>query len=204
MTTIPRAIYTMRVDEIANYQERRDSADQKIPELLHTLGFLPFPLPNRPQETVAFLKAIQPRAIVLTGGNDLVSYGGLAPERDLTERQAIEWALQVHIPVLGICRGFQMLLSFFGVRLIRVQGHVAQRHAIHGLWERSSVNSYHSWAAFEAPKKWEILARAEDNVLEAARCKEKKVLGLAWHPEREKPFDQEDLQLLYAFLHEKA
>ena len=40
----------------------------------------------------------------------------------------------------------------------------------------------------------EILAKAEDGVIEAVRHKQKPVLGIMWHPEREELFSSDDIK----------
>lgn len=191
-------LVSQRVDIIKSYGERRDCLDQNWCGFLQTCGFIPVPVMNGGEDIQALSDAVKPAGILLTGGNDLMVYGGDAPERDETERRLIQWGIQYDIPVMGVCRGFQMLFDCFGGTLERVQGHVACRHALHGAFTQE-VNSYHNLAGREAPEAFEILARTEDGVIEALRHKERKIMAIMWHPERETPFRNTDIDLFTKF-----
>ena len=47
--------------------------------------------------------------MVLTGGNDLAALGGDAPERDATENALLDAAESRRLPVIGVCRGMQVI-----------------------------------------------------------------------------------------------
>lgn len=185
--------YTQRVEIVESYNERRDCADQDIPRFIQACGYLPFPVPNIWSIAKEML-CLEPAGILLTGGNSLVKYGGNAPERDLMENNMLDFAMQHKIPVYGFCRGMQALLDYFGCPLEEVQGHVAVRHKITGEMGALEVNSFHNQACLQAKGPLKVLAKAEDGVIEAVCCKEKRVLGTMWHPEREKPFAAGDIQ----------
>ncbi len=189
-----RVVYTQRVEIVESYQERRDCADQNIPRFLQTCGYLPIPIPNVIESVFNFIEQIHPAGIVLTGGNSLNKYGGDAPERDALEIKLLSYALEYDIPVFGFCRGMQVILDFFGCRLEEVYGHVAVHHEIHGIFGERKVNSYHRQACFLVNPPLEILAKAEDGVIEAVRHKQKPVLGIMWHPEREELFSSGDIK----------
>ncbi len=186
-------LYTQRVDVIESYKERRDCADQNIPRFLSECGYLPIPLPNVCGMARGLVEEIRPCGIVLTGGNSLCKYGGNAPERDEAERILIETALEKGIPVYGFCRGMQVILDYYGCKLTDVQGHIAVRHSVAGMMGNFTVNSYHSQACLEVTEALEILAQAEDGVVEAVRVKDRPILATMWHPEREQPFAETDI-----------
>ena len=73
---------TQRVTVELTQGERRDCLDQLIGEFLVRCGLLPVPVPNEVDAAIALCSQVPVRAVVLTGGNDLVAYGGDAPERD--------------------------------------------------------------------------------------------------------------------------
>jgi len=132
---------TQRVEYIENIGEKRDSLSQEWSMLADACGFLPLLLPNRLSIVRQLLSAVKPDGILLTGGNDLVAYGGDAPERDETERFLLQYAVENHISLLGVCRGMQIILDFFGTPLQQVRGHVRVEHP---LSNRDCVNSFHS------------------------------------------------------------
>lgn len=191
-------LISQRVEVIKSYGERRDCLDQNWCGFLRACGFLPVPVMNREEDLGALADSVAPAGILLSGGNDLTAYGGDAPERDETERRLIGLGIARDIPIMGVCRGCQMLMDYFGAKLERVQGHVARRHLLQGTFSRE-VNSYHNLAALEAPDEFEVLARTEDGVVEAIRSRRHRIMAVMWHPEREAPYRQEDIDLFTQF-----
>lgn len=187
-------VYTQRVEIVESYQERRDCADQNIPRFLEACGYLPVPVPNVISDLEMFVEAVSPAGILLTGGNSLNRYGGTAPERDKTDYRLIEIALRKNIPLYGFCRGMQSVLDYFGCELENVQGHVAVWHDVDGEWGNLEVNSFHNQACKKLKNPLQIMARTEDGVIEAAAYPEKNMVVTMWHPEREEPFREEDIQ----------
>lgn len=78
-------------------------------------------------------------AIVLSGGNDV----GSCRSRDFTENSLLDYAEHNLVPVMGICRGMQVIGVRAGVELRTVAGHVRTRHTLSGEIVRN-VNSYHN------------------------------------------------------------
>lgn len=191
-----KVIYTQRVEIVETYKERRDCADQRIPLFLEACGYFPIPVPNIISDLNGFVEVIKPSGMILTGGNSLAQYGGNALERDRTDKQLIAIALQKGIPLYGFCRGMQSVLDYFGCRLESVQGHVAVRHSVSGEWGSMEVNSYHNQACRELKTPLQVMARAEDGVIEAAVYSEKRIIITMWHPERERPFQEADIKRL--------
>lgn len=191
-------IYTQRVEVIESYQERRDCADQRIADFIYACGFLPVPVPNKKECAEEMLAALMPAGIMLSGGNSLVSYGGNAPERDAMDRALIELAIRHAIPLYGFCRGMQSILAYFGNGLVNVDGHVAVRHRIQSDTEEFEVNSYHNQGCKEIQKDCGliVLAKSKDGVIEAIRHEKLPIVGTMWHPEREKPYTQKDVDLI--------
>lgn len=195
-----KILYTQRVEAVTGYNERRDCADQQIAEFIWACGYVPVAVNNLPERIEKFAVEIQPAGIVLTGGNDLAAYGGNAPERDETENKLLALALQDNIPVLGFCRGMQVLACHFGAKLCNVENHVAKRHLLNGRMVAREVNSYHNYAVVNLPADFEVLARsADDDVIEAVRHRKQQIMGIMWHPERETVSRQEDIDLFKQF-----
>ena len=197
-------VYTQRVDVIESYNERRDCADQRIPEFLQACGYLPVPLPNNVEIAKQIVVELKPVGIVLVGGNSLVKYGGNAPERDATDTAMIKMAIEKNIPLYGFCRGMQSILDYFGEELVTVKGHVAVRMKVKGVEDEKlgsfnrEVNSYHNQGCVSVKKHdIEILAKSDDGVVKAIRLKNYKLLGTMWHPEREGVFSDEDIMMVH-------
>lgn len=190
-------IYTQRVEVVESYGERRDCADQNIVRFIEACGYMAVPVPNVTSDLRAYVDRLAPKGIILTGGNSLLEYGGNAPERDRTDEVLIEIAIEKKIPLYGFCRGMQSILHYFKCPLAQVQGHVAIKHDIMNSTKEQirKVNSYHNQAcmAAEVKEPLEVLAQSEDGVAEWIKHKSLPMMGTMWHPERENPFDEEDV-----------
>ena len=186
---------TQRVSVVPAYGERRDCLDQAWTRFLAACGLLPLLLPNVTETALALCEKAGAAGLVLTGGNDLVECGGDAAERDAAECQLLDWAEHRGLPVLGVCRGMQVIQQRFGVSLRRVEGHVAERQVIRIEGEAREVNSYHRFAALDSRPPLEVWAVADDGVVKAIRHTAQPVTGIMWHPERVSPFSPADLAL---------
>ena len=199
-------IYTQRVEVIESYQERRDCADQRIADFINACGFLPLSVPNRADLAEQIIKTLRPTGIILTGGNSLTAYGGNAPERDAMDNALIELAVKNKIPLYGFCRGMQSILSYFGNKLVNVNGHVAVRHMIQTDQECYEVNSYHNQACEGLKEGGElrIMAQTSDGVIEAVRHERFPIVGIMWHPERETSYMQKDINMVKELFNRKS
>lgn len=188
---------SQRVDIHPDYGERRDALDQKWAELLWQVGYLPVPVFSHGQTLRALMAQCPPWGILLTGGNSPVPYGGTSPERDEADALLIAYAVRHRIPLLGVCRGMQSVILYFGGTLQEIQGHVATRHEIGGDFART-VNSYHTLISASLPDELVVTGRSPDGAIEAIRHGSLPIAGIMWHPEREIPFDERDITLIRA------
>lgn len=193
-----RIVVTQRVVIDPQTGERRDALDQRLAIWMNQAQLLPYPLPNTWTEDAAleaWLAALGPQGLVLSGGPD----PGVAPERDRTERAALDWAAKKRLPVLGICRGMQMLALRAGATLIAVDGHVGSEHEIaypqHPQTKRW-VNSFHRLGLSSCPSDYQATALARDGTIEAMRHRDLPWEAWMWHPEREPCVREEDLRRL--------
>ncbi|MGA3239224.1 MAG: gamma-glutamyl-gamma-aminobutyrate hydrolase family protein [Bryobacteraceae bacterium] len=186
---------TQRVSVVPAYGERRDCLDQAWTKFLAACGLLPVLLPNITEAALALCEGAGIAGLVLTGGNDLAVFGGDAPERDATENMLLDMAERRRLPVLGVCRGMQVIQQRFAIPLCRVEGHVAQRQVIRIDGERKEVNSYHCFGAFDSRPPLEVWAVADDGVVKAVRHSAEPITGIMWHPERRSPFSPADVTL---------
>ena len=205
---------SQRVDKVTSYGESRDALDQRLSQWVACCGFTPVPIPNNLIDlTLAkdnqplldeWLSDLNIGAILLSGGND--------PNeiilRDLTETYLIFWAEKLQKPLLGICRGMQMLSLHAGSGLVKVAGHVATSHTLILANKQiknlpNLVNSYHNLGLKEIPDPYILLAKTEDGNIEAIKHKYLPWEGWMWHPERQAIFDTRD-QNRFKFLVESA
>jgi N5-(cytidine 5'-diphosphoramidyl)-L-glutamine hydrolase len=185
---------TQRVS-IAQYGERRDCLDQAWPRFLMACGLMPLALPNVMEMAMAICDVASVSGFVLTGGNDLAALGGDAPERDAVENALLDFAERRGLPVIGVCRGMQLIQDRCAIPLRRVEGHVVQRQVIIVEGEPKEVNSYHCFGAYETRPPLDIWAIASDGVVKAIRHSSRAVTGIMWHPERCIPFSPTDVAL---------
>lgn len=197
---------TQRVEVVSAYGERRDCLDQQWSALLNAAGFIPVLIPNNWPALKALLDDYKLDGFILTGGNDLASQteaGNTAPERDRTEKIILDYASQFQLPLLGICRGMQMINNYLGGKLAEIKGHVALHHQVESraaldvLTGYERVNSFHNWAILEEAigEGLEAAVFAGDDSVEAFYHRSLPWVGIMWHPERENPFNRRDLNL---------
>jgi putative glutamine amidotransferase len=200
---------TLRVEAA---RERRDCIDQAWYPLLADLDMWPVPLPNLAQQqqpAERMLAALDLAGVILTGGNDISGVPGArsaAPERDRFEHSLLDACSERGTPVLGVCRGLQLLVVHHGGRLRPVDGHVASLHSLIvspncplPLADRDEVNSFHDFGLrpddLAGPLR--ATATASDGTVEAVAHEERPQWGIMWHPERA-PHDRRDGQILRA------
>ncbi len=186
---------TQRVAIVPEYGERRDCLDQAWPRFLAACGLAPLALPNVLEVALELCAGAAVSGLVLTGGNDLAACGGDAPERDAVEFALLDWAERRGLPVLGVCRGMQVIQQRFGIGLHRVERHVAPRQVIRIEGEPREVNSFHHFAARESRPPLDVWAVADDGVVKAIRHSMQPITGIMWHPERLSPFSPADVAL---------
>ena len=118
--------------------------------------------------------------------------------RDERELALVDEFLREGKPVVGICRGLQVLNVYFGGTLRQhIEGHsqidgVDRLHAINtapGLLRalygtRFTVNSAHHQAVETLGEGLQVLACAPDGTVEAIAHKALPVFAVQWHPER--------------------
>ncbi len=170
-------------------------------------GGLPIHLPidANPTEFVPHLDGI-----VLTGGADIQPHRyGAEPDghgeyeevRDEFEFSLLGAAVARNIPVLGICRGIQLLNVYAGGTLRQhVPSHarydLAPHVRVHRIavrpgtllseiygQEHIEVNSLHHQAIDTVGPSMVISARAEDGTIEAIELDDHSAIGVQWHPE---------------------
>ena len=186
---------TQRVSIVPGYGERRDCLDQAWPRFMRECGLDPFVLPNVADVALGLFRNADVAGLLLTGGNDLVPLGGDAPERDATENALLDAAQARGLPILGVCRGMQIIQQRHAVPLLQVEGHVTPRQTITVDNEPMEVNSYHRFAARTSRPPLEVWAVAPDGVVKAVRHPERSITGIMWHPERNTPFSATDVAL---------
>ena len=194
---------TSRVHVIKDFDERRDSIDQRWHELVLNLGCIPVTLPNiDPLNAKLLVKNFDLDGIILTGGNSLQildpNNTEVAPERDEFEKAIISFSLECKIPVLGVCRGMQLINVYFGGTLKKVSEHVGVEHELKSLNKDfdfpAKVNSFHEWCIPKSnlANTLEPLAYDASRNIEAFKHRNLNIYGIMWHPERALPLSTKE------------
>lgn len=189
-------------------------------------GGIPLVLnPRDPKEINELVMRLD--GFMLTGGQDVSPlFYGEEPhqklgttnyQRDLYELTLTKAALAANKPILGICRGMQIINVALGGTLYQDLGEkadLAVKHQqfptdwnqpthslqfcdntpLHQLFGDSTlVNSFHHEAIKDLAAGWQAIATSKDGVIEATYNQSAKLLGVQWHPERLFPTHPEHL-----------
>lgn len=151
--------------------------------------------------------------LLLPGGGDITPafFGqanrgsrGIDTELDILQMQALEAFVRSGRPILGICKGMQIINVAFGGTIIQ---HIAtagthqwngadqQHHVYHSGLTRTDffyqlyglstpVNSAHHQALDRPGKNLLPVCRAGDNIIEGIQHAALPVIAVQWHPER--------------------
>jgi putative glutamine amidotransferase len=200
---------------------------------------------HRAGARTALLPAGQPSAaeellapfdgLLLAGGGDLEPscYGadahpaedGVDPGRDQLELELVRAAVRLDLPVLGICRGMQLLSVAFGGTLVQhlpdLPGLGVHRNAAKDARHRLRVEpgsrlaaalgqvdgevlSDHHQAVDRLGDGFRAVAWSPDGLVEAIERDQGWTVGVLWHPESTAHADPAQQALLRAFVAEAA
>ena len=178
---------------------------------LEAVDALPFPCPNGTEKEIE--KAVKTAdGIVIPGGCDLnpalynepnTDSRDINDELDSLEENVLSFAVQYKKPVLGICRGLQIINVFFGGSLVQnvsdceVHEHTGLNDKVHETQVQDSsflheiygkntirVNSAHHQAIKKLGKGLKPVQFCKDGLIEAIVHETLPVIALQWHPER--------------------
>jgi putative glutamine amidotransferase len=215
--------------------------NQTYVRTLEQLGALPVMIPLHMTE--ASLRGIFERldGLFLPGGEDIdpANYGAerhdllgaTDKERDRTELLLTRWAVERGMPVLGVCRGAQMINvacggslyqdilsdrpdltkhdyfppSFERYRISHPIDIEADSRLAHALGQIHEVNSMHHQGLDRIGYGLRVVARADDGLPEAVEAPALPyVVGVQWHPEELAKTDQMSANLFYDFVRAAA
>lgn len=182
-------------------------------------GGIPMMIPLSNNEEVLKAQLSLCDGLIISGGHDVYplnygqeprqALGDVYPERDTYEYTLLELAEAQNIPVMGICRGLQIINTFYGGTLhqdlhyVKSETHVlkhnqAQRpdlrsHSVKTvkgsklqtlIGEETMVNSFHHQVIDQVAKGFTTVASAPDGCVEAIeKDGDRYVIGIQWHPE---------------------
>ena len=175
-------------------------------DFIHDAGGSPILLPEGldPDAAVEIVDGL-----LMPGGEDVdPRWYGHAPEdgedldmaRDIREFRLVHAAIDKGIPMLGICRGAQLINVSLGGSLADAPLDTLP----HSSWDQDlcdpvhaveltarapipageyQVNSAHHQMIVTPGEGTEVVAYATDGVVEAITCPDRGILGVQWHPE---------------------
>ncbi len=190
-----KILITQRVDFISSYNEHRDALDQCWVPLLLAARLFPVLVANNLLLVKHMLAHDQFDGLLLTGGNSLMAYGGDSEVRDMVEQYLLRWAIKHQIPVLGVCRGMQLIQHHYQSPLQPVPDHIGVVKQLHvvaddqiarNYSELGSVSVYHHSGTYQSQPPLKTIAKSTDDVVMAIRHESLPIHGVMWHPEREK------------------
>jgi putative glutamine amidotransferase len=198
-------------------------------------GGIPVVLPSEgsPEELTYLVS--QCDGILLTGGMDIEPslFGEekwndtveTTPDRDRSEALILNLAQQRALPILGICRGIQMLNVYFGGNLYQDIPTQAPSQVTHSMGaalgktchschltpgtplqrllgrDEIPVNSFHHQAVREVAPGFEVMGRCEDGIIEAMYDPTHPFCwAVQWHPERIWEAEDSSAAIFQAFI----
>ncbi|RUA08226.1 MAG: gamma-glutamyl-gamma-aminobutyrate hydrolase family protein [Fusobacteria bacterium] len=203
---------------------------------IQKIGAVPLILPLTDKKEIVRVYIEKIDALIMSGGNDVnpFLYGeDLAKEaevpftlRDTFDFLLIEAALEKNIPILGICRGMQIMNVYFGGSLhqdIKYYGKTNVQHQqkpnyiepVHHVdikkgtilstligEKKQKVNSIHHQCVNKLGKGLVVSAESSsDKIIEAYESNgKKKVMGIQWHPEMMFANGENEMGNIFKFL----
>ncbi len=176
---------SQRLYKVTEYYELREtlSLDWGIFFRNYLSDFLMLPL-SVEQDFSSYIPLI--KGVILSGGNDLSIFSNhmLSKKRDKFETNVIEVCIKYSIPILGICRGAQLIAHYFESTLETCKEHIG-KHDIQQGSERFVVNSYHNYGIKKLGNNLVPLAFSDDFYIESFKHELLPIYGIMWHIERD-------------------
>ena len=195
---------TARVSVYKN--DRMDCIDQKWFSYFEDTGLELIPIPNSLDKPINYVKSYNIKGFIFSGGNDingLDSSINTAPERDETELTILDYAFEKKIPILGICRGMQIINYYFKGDFSLSTDHVNVIHNLNRTNKKISfpqfnkVNSYHNFVIPLDKIGVGLIPTylSSDNNVESFIHESLPWAGIMWHPERNLEFGNNNMVL---------
>ncbi len=138
------------------------------------------------------------KLVILPGGNDINDKINVVKKRNKVEKSIIKFSIKNKIPLLGVCRGMQLVNIYFGGKIRLKKNHMRTNHLVffnkNSIFKKRKkiVNSFHNFCIEKKDlgRNLEIIAECKDQTIEFFKHKKYKIYGVMWHPERYKNYIQ--------------
>ena len=202
-------------------EESRIRLLQSYCDAIRIGGGIPIIIPPTSDETqiTELLEQTNAKGVVLTGGADIdpiffneekhPKIGRISRQRDEYEFAVLEVAEKYAIPVLGICRGLQVINVAYGGTITQdMPSQLGDSYASHdqqipttkavhkvtftpnsqiaSLFEQKELdtNSHHHQSIGKIGNNLVITGKTDDGIIEAIESKTAKTIAVQFHPER--------------------
>lgn len=222
-----RIVFTMRIVAENDHTEIRDAISHDWITWAEKEKIFPVLLSNRTSNIDDFFHGLDVDAVILTGGNDVVSSGkkidNYSAQRNSFESRVVDYAILNSIPIFAVCRGFHLINKYFGGvvqpnildYIGETEKHVAVEHEVvlvnrfKDIFTMDTIvtNSYHNQGVFENDLADPLVSFANcypSGIVEGYYHKELPIVGLQWHPERKTQSEVFDRSLLNMLVKEKT
>lgn len=184
MTDKIRLIAVTQRTIIDDSGEIRDGLARDWSRFFEKSGIMPILLPNNISLVKDIFTKLKIDGILLTGGGNIKSCGGNDFEREEVEEYLINYSKSHNLPLFGVCRGMQKIQDYFGIKIHKVEGHIAKEQEITINGERQIVNSFHNFGTKENNDEFAVFAKADDGIIKGIKHKRFPITAIMWHPER--------------------
>ena len=133
------------------------------------------------------------KGLIVTGGGDIYKIKKRKVNflRDNFEYKIISKFRGKRIPILLVCRGFQLFGVKNGNKILIIKNHINKNHKVvfesnfqlnKKLW--INTNSFHKYGFKNLNKNFKVLGKCKDGSIEIAKVKNKNIFCTMFHPER--------------------
>ena len=190
---------------INKYNKYEITYDQELLSLINNLKLTIYPISNFSK--LDFKEVAKSDGLIISGGGDIysLSKNNIDKKRDNFELKLFNHFRRKKKPILAICRGFQLLMDFYKIKLHKKKDHVNKNHKLKinkSRFLKSKTlftNSYHNYCINDVPKDFSIIAKNKDGTVEISEHKTNKILCLMFHPERKMKSQKEILKDILLF-----